>query len=836
MYLGIDLGTSNSAVVGVGDDGVRLFKTDDGKDVLASVIYFDRRGHMTVGTRAQAQAELAPGNVAQGFKRLMGTSSTLELEGAEKSITPESASAEIIRQLLRQVEAESGSRAIVGSIITIPAAFDQMQSEATIRAAYEAGLAKVGLLQEPVAAAMAALEGATRRDGRFLIYDLGGGTFDLALVEATGGAVNVIAHEGIKMLGGRDFDRAIIDSIIRPWLSESFKLPENPASDKRYKRLLAIMRMKAELAKIELSTRERATIYLSEDDARVQDLEGNDIYVEVEITRDQYETLIRDRVLETVELSRKILKANGLTNEDIDRVVFIGGPSKTPVIRDMVSRELGIPADHKTDPMTAVARGAAIFSESRDWSAEKGQRKSTRGTTATSGEFKARVVFTARSADATARLRIETDAVDGNHKFKVIGPDGYDSGWASLEGKASISVPLPKPGKHVFHVQIENGHGQKACDDQVVEITRTEASAAAIHATQGVSVKIADGPASERRNVLHPLLRKGTPLPVDGTEVLRLREKMVGGSSGKFEVELFNHAEGVDDPELNLAIGVFRIPADDILDHGEVAEAGTEVHVLWSMDDSGLIRCEVAIPALGVHLDNKSFYVPQAGQDRFDGEEGAALAEDKLIDAQAAINAARSAIGNEPQLDQLQRRLVRQQELLANSSDAEARRSVTEEALHVQQELARLKEAPGHRRAVLLQEIEQIAEGIADLVETMDPATVERLKTLLQSAREEISNENWSGVRQLIQQARTVFHRALYEQPGFIMAMFERFAQERHLSLDKNLHDRLVQQGRTALQQEDAESLREIIGMIVRNRMPNDSESSGVAMLAGLMK
>ena len=110
MYLGIDLGTSNSAVVGIDDSGVRLFKTDDGKDVLASFIYFDRRGHMTIGTRAQAQAELSPDKVAQGFKRLMGTSSTLDLEGADKSLTPEEASAEIIRQLLRQVEGETGSR------------------------------------------------------------------------------------------------------------------------------------------------------------------------------------------------------------------------------------------------------------------------------------------------------------------------------------------------------------------------------------------------------------------------------------------------------------------------------------------------------------------------------------------------------------------------------------------------------------------------------------------------------------------------------------------------------------------------------------------------------
>ncbi|MCI4645858.1 MAG: Hsp70 family protein, partial [Hyphomonadaceae bacterium] len=440
MNLGIDLGTSNSAVVGVDDSGLRLFKTDDGKDVLASVIYFDRRGHMTIGTRAQAQAELSPDNVAQGFKRLMGTSSTIDLEGADKSLTPEEASSEIIRQLLRQVESETGTGEFAGAIITIPAAFDQMQSEATIRAAHAAGLSKVGLLQEPVAAAMAALEGATRRDGRFLIYDLGGGTFDLALVEASGGAVNVIAHEGIKMLGGRDFDRTIIDSVVRPWLAENFKLPENPSRDSRFKRLFAVVRMKAEVAKIELSTRETAVIYLSEDDARAQDLDGNDVYVDVEISRMRYEELIKDRILETVEISRKMLQDNGLSNDDIDRIVFIGGPSKTPVIRDLVSRELGIPADHKTDPMTAVARGAAIFSESRDWSVEKGQRKAARGSVSTSGGLAAQLDFTARSADENARLRIKAETSGGEYRFNVSGPNGFDTGWASLDQKATVSL------------------------------------------------------------------------------------------------------------------------------------------------------------------------------------------------------------------------------------------------------------------------------------------------------------------------------------------------------------------------------------------------------------
>ena len=837
MNLGIDLGTSNSAVVGVDDSGLRLFKTDDGKDVLASAIYFDRRGHMTIGTRAQAQAELSPDNVAQGFKRLMGTSSAIELEGANKSLTPEEASSEIIRQLLRQVEAETGSNEFAGAIITIPAAFDQMQSEATIRAAHAAGLSKVGLLQEPVAAAMAALEGATRRDGRFLIYDLGGGTFDLALVEASGGAVNVIAHEGIKMLGGRDFDRTIIDSVVRPWLAENFQLPENPSRDSRFKRLFAVVRMKAEVAKIELSTRETAVIYLSEDDARAQDLEGNDVYVEVEISRLRYEELIKDRILETVEISRKMLRENGLSNDDIDRIVFIGGPSKTPVIRDLVSRELGIPADHKTDPMTAVARGAAIFSESRDWSVEKGQRKAARGSVSTTGgQLTAQLDFTARSADENARLRIKADTSGGEYRFNVSGPNGFDTGWASLDQKATISLPLPKPGKHVFKVQIEQADGKKACDDQLVEIVRTEATAAAIHATRTVSVKVAHGPASERRNVLHPLIKKGTALPVEGSESLKLREKLVGGTPGQIKVELFDHSEGVDSPDLNLAIGIFDIPADDILAPGETLAAGSEVIVHWRMDDNGLISCEVSIPNIQVRTNHKNFYNPQAGQGRFDGEEGASLAEAKLVQAQAAIDDARSAIGDDSNLDGLQRRVARQHELLSNSSDAEARKAVTEEALHVQQELARLKEAPEHRRAVLLQEIEQIEEVVADLVDSFDPETVERLNTLLRSAREEISNKNWSEVRQLVQQARTIFQRALVQQPGFILHMFETLSEERHSALDKNLHDRLVQEGGQCLESGDIEGVREVVGAILRNRMPSESESGGVAILSSLMR
>lgn len=836
MYLGIDLGTSNSAVVGIDSGGIRLFKTDDGKDVLSSTLYFDRRGHMSIGSRAQAQAELAPENVAQGFKRLMGTSSTIELKGAGKTLTPEEASAEIIRQLVRQTTAEAGSVDIEGAIITIPAAFNQMQSEATIRAAREAGLPRVGLIQEPVAAAMAALEGATRRDGRFIVYDLGGGTFDVALVEASGGAVNVIAHEGINMLGGRDFDRSILDSIVRPWLAEKFDLPADASVRPEYRRMFGILRMKVEMAKIELSTRDKAIVFLSEEDARTNDASGTEIYAEVEVNRTQLEALIADQINDSIALCRKILKDNGLSQDDIDRIVFIGGPSKMPIIREIVSRELAIPADHKTDPMTAVARGAAIFAESRDWASVTGQRKSARGSLKVDGALNLQLAFTARTSDENARLRITADTGGQRFGYQITGPQGYDSGIVNFEGNASANLPLASLGTHIFKLTVTDQNGQLACEPQTIEFHRSAATVAAIHATQTVSVKVADGPASDRRNILVPLISKGTPLPVNGVSSYRLRETMTGGVSSYFDVELFNHVEAVDDPLLNLSVGVFRVHADDILDEGDTFAAGSNVEIHWNMDDNGLIHCEVAIPDLGVHLSNKSFYVPQANHERFDGDDGGRLAAKKLNEAQVALSHARSALGASSELDRMERRLARQQELLDNSADAEARRSVTEESLHVQQELARLADAPEHRRAILLEGIDRIEEGAADFIDTIEPETARRLTTLLHSAREELSNSNWKKARDLVEQAGAIFQRALFQQPAFIAAVFENLRDERFTALDKQLHDLLCQDGEAAIASGDVERLRSVISQMFGNRMPTEHSSKGVSMLAGLLR
>jgi molecular chaperone DnaK len=406
MYLGTDLGTSNSAVVGNVNSQLRVFKTSDGSDVLPSVIYIDQRGHRLYGRRAYEQTRLSPDNVAKGFKRLMGTSTPIEFRASDRAMTPEECSAEILRQLVSQALLETNATEIVGTAITIPAAFNQMQSEATLRAASAAGLDRVVLLQEPIAAAMAQ---AKNNSGQFLVYDLGGGTFDLALIQNLSGSINIIGHEGINMLGGQDFDRILINEVIRPWLMEAFSLPEDFQKIDRYKRLIGKSLMAAEIAKIELSTVDASTIFLSDEDIRVQDENGADIYLDIAVTRKKFEELVEPSLIQTLDMTRSIIKANGYTAQDIDRIVFVGGPSKMPWIRERVPHELGIAADLSVDPMTAVAMGAAIYAESREWEASSTKRKATRASADVGAELGLKFDYQARTSQDSARLRLRAE-------------------------------------------------------------------------------------------------------------------------------------------------------------------------------------------------------------------------------------------------------------------------------------------------------------------------------------------------------------------------------------------------------------------------------------------
>ncbi|MFA5040697.1 MAG: Hsp70 family protein [Bdellovibrionales bacterium] len=825
MYLGIDLGTSNSSVAGSSDGKVRVFRPADGGEVLPSIIYFDKRGHRLYGRRAHDQALVSPENVAAGFKRLMGTSTPIEIKGVELTLTPEECSAEIIRQLLGQAATESGDEKVTGAVITIPAAFNQMQSEATLRAAKMAGLEHVDLLQEPIAAAIAAMEGA-KRSGHFLIYDLGGGTFDAALAQAINGEVKIIAHQGINMLGGRDFDRMIVNEIIRPWLNETFDLPENFHRDPAYRRLIRLAQLAAEKAKIDLSSQEEVTILASDEELRMTDQNEMEMYLDVPLKRAQFEDLIREPVKQTIGLIRTMLSENNTSGEEIDRIVFIGGPSRIPLIRQMVSSELGIAADLKTDPMTAVAIGAAHYCEGRQWDASNvSTPKPTVASAPVPEEPNVTYSYTSRTPGDKTIVTVRVfGAVSDDRKIKIVGK-GWDSGELPLTDSLTILVPLENTGEHQFTAHVLDKNGVVLPQhDQTLTLTRLVASTSSIPAAQTIAVKALND-RNAQENTLLPLVKKGDTLPAKGSAKFVSARQLKAREPGHISFELFQ-IEYEDRIDLNLCVGVFRIGGEDLPDNFVLRE-GAHLSFDWQMNDSGILQATVAVEGgSGALLELKAprFYAPQAGQVCFSGDIGVKFASAIVKQGEEEWGDLAAAVGPEggPEVHLLKMRLQEQSEVLTESADdPEALRRVAEEARFVRQDIARIGKK--YRGALLQRRLgkmtavfNRIARAYAEKPEN---ERFDNHATKIQGIIDAANPQAYDDADLHLSEMRDLFFIIAWRDHNYVSAWFKRLSGEAYLFPDFKEFQDLVAEGNAIVDKGDGEALRDVVKRMLSARI-----------------
>lgn len=836
MYLGIDLGTSNSAVVGHIDGATRLFKTSDGTDVLPSVIYLDKRGHRFIGKSAYDRLLSAPQNVAQGFKRSMGTKNPISFAG--QTWTPVECSAEIIKALVGQAMTEAGNQEVEGVVITTPAAFNQMQSEDTIAAARLAGLEKVSLLQEPVAAALAAIAHSKQKNGVFLVYDLGGGTFDLALVMSTAGVVNVIAHEGINMLGGRDFDRIIFDRIVRPWLSQTFNLPADFQRNEKYKHLTDVCRHAAEKAKIQLSASSTASIFATEDEVRATDEDGEEIYISIDLTGEQMTDLIKDRIDDSIALCRKIITANGYKNDDISKIVPIGGPSKMPIIRDMLEAGLAIEVESGLDPMTAVATGAAIFAESREWAGESSTQKNGKQREAVTGSVSLALDFKSRVASEAAKVRLKPAAdMPTGHEVEILDEEGSSTGRIPIDGPLSINVNVRKNGENRFKVTVFDQQG-KAVEDasREIVITRAEASAASVPMTYTLAVKIQHGFVGYERNKLEVLVKKGTALPAQGKQTFRTGKTLVGGEDDFIAVEFYEMADDIDTPEHNLHIGNFRLNSRDELERGERINRGDDFVIDWKMSDNGTLSFSVELPSLGRVIDATNLYRSEDGGINYDGQRGAEVATTMLARVESDLDELETTLDEDadPSGD-IRKRIERQHAALSTSVDADTHRSVAEEARKLRQEVALLRMSPENEERVLDDEVAKARNFFRRIARHCAASRTERHDKLLVTTRRSIREKNYDAARRSLDEMQGIRMKVLSESPDFLIEIFRRLAEEHYLAVDEALHAQLVDAGVEAAKSGDVQRLRMIIGQMFGNRVSTGADATEIVELAHLL-
>ena len=500
-YIGIDLGTTNSAICTFDKDTqqTRVWKSPEQNDVTPSAIYIDNRRNEHIGLRAYNQSPRSPDNCATLFKRFMGTNTPIELTAVNLTLTPEECSTKVLKTLSGYLSEEIRNSPYTGTVITVPAAFNLTQKNATITAAKMAKIGNVELVQEPVAAVMSYMKVSGGNNGIFLIYDLGGGTLDIAIAESIKKRVSILAHGGIQMCGGRDFDRKIVDNIVRPWLHENFDLPDDIANNPKFKPLLRLATWATERAKIELSAKDESIISLAEVEIGTNDLTGNEIYLDVPLHRNTYDELIADQVNDTIDAARETLSKTGYTSNDIECIVWVGGPTHYKPLRDKVSFELGIKGDTTdVNPMTAVAEGASIFAESiTEWSIKDKDDPIAKENddVITSTEALAFTFVTpnqGRTPDDTSKIIVRVDGqAPTNYVFQVDGlDDGSTSGQLPLKHGQVVDVNLTKDGENTFEVIVYDSAGNTIKQDKIV-ITRTVANIDEIPSSSSIFVETA---------------------------------------------------------------------------------------------------------------------------------------------------------------------------------------------------------------------------------------------------------------------------------------------------------------------------------------------------------
>ncbi len=606
VSLAIDHGTTNSCIARMTPQGPRVIPPDPLSKILPSAVYFDAKGGLRVGAAARRAIITSRSSEGQGFtgyKLQIGGDARYEFTAARKSMTAPELGAIVIQTLLRLHRDETGEDARA-CVITIPAKFKQNSVEGTRTAAEMAGLKYYPLIMEPVAAAMCYGFNSKEQHGEWMVFDLGGGTLDVSLVIARQGKLVVPdgGHAGDDNLGGSKFDNALAGLVVGE-LEKQYKLAQFRNDRRKFSTEWGQLLMAVEEAKIKLSTQSQAIVDMG--GPLCVDDNGKEVIVQIPVTRQAYETLIRPDAERAVEMCRMLLRSNRLDTRAVERLIMIGGPSKTPLIRNLLAERLGIPLEHSVDPMTAVAEGAAIYADQVElpgslWGAD---------VTVSDAGYSVRMECEHQSAypqyaavgivngPSFAGLRIQIERLDGEWKSPIIPVD--PTGVFSVELGL---IQRNKPTLSEFRTIL--------LDAQSKELLRTN-EPSIWYPSLGVENRLANSlRVAVKGGLTELLIAPGAELPADGEEEFITAKALRRGSKDDVlsipVLESITNALGKEDAHVDgcVHVGTLQILGSDKKVTSDVP-AGSQVQVRLSVDNSREIRAVAYIPLLDADFETK---------------------------------------------------------------------------------------------------------------------------------------------------------------------------------------------------------------------------------------
>jgi len=588
---GIDLGTTNSGIAKFENGKVTIFKNPIGfKDTTPSVVSF-KKGRLLIGEKARDLLATGSGEIFTSFKRKMGTDEVFNIESLEEPLTPIDLSSYILKEIL----SFETNKTIQTSVITIPASFDTIQSNATKKAGYLAGLKEVVLLQEPIAACLAYSNFQNldlNEKKKWIVYDFGGGTFDVALIDINDSELNIIDHQGNNFLGGVDLDYLVIEKIFCPKIEEALNinnvwnsLISNENSD--YKKLFNELLFKAEEAKKTLSLKNDISIEI--------DFDPLDLYLEFDFTKSEFEKIVELKFNESFHLLEKLLVKNNLEFTDIERIILVGGTTYIPYIKEELNRRTNVLIDNNIDPTTAIIAGAAFYAGNKISTITKTESEEIVTENEAKSSIEADIYYENSTKVKEELIQISCSSLTDGF-YRIIRLDGgFDTGINPFNVKVQEFVPLIENHKNSFKIQLFDSLKNNIYTNESIQITNGLYNINGQPLPNDIALEIDD---ISGKTQLERIFKKNDLLPIKKTLYKTVSKSILKNSDDKLIINVLEGDAG-NSPGSNLIIGNIEIGGEQI--ENDIIK-GTDIELNFKISESRDLIIELYIDSINFEL------------------------------------------------------------------------------------------------------------------------------------------------------------------------------------------------------------------------------------------
>ncbi len=826
---GIDLGTTNSLIARFNKGQVEVFKNPTGfKETLPSVVGF-RSDRIMVGEQARTYAEKDSKSVASRFKRKMGTTEAIKIKALNAAKTPVELSAFVLKELKTFIHTGDSPEA---AVITVPASFDMVQANATKEAGHLAGFKQVVLLQEPIAASLAYANKDNSNDlknSQWIVYDLGGGTFDVALVKIVEGELTVVDHEGDNYLGGSDFDALIVEKLIVPELKKrgSFGdlLGQLKSETGKYNRLWAVLLHRAEEAKIELSNRASAEIDLSLVRDLVDDA-GVPIESIITITRSEFEAVIKDAIDATADMMRKILTRNSLRAQDLRFVLMVGGATYTPFVRKRIEELMGIPINTDIDPTNAIAVGAAYFAATKELKLEV-----TGGDVAPAGEIKVRAAYNRASQEKEELFSARVEGDTGGLFYRITRDDGaFDSGLKKLNARITEDLPLQENAFNLFTFRIYDGKNNPvAATVGSIQIAQGKYSVAGQLLPEDLSLVKDDPGARDTR--LDRVFEKNHVLPTKAKKAVEVGKTIIKDSDDELRIMIVE-GPAENHPSTNKPVGVLLISGRQL---SRDLLKGTGVDLTFEMSESRDLTVSAYLDGTGQEFSQVFDQKPRAVPVRTLASEIQML--DAKLDAEQQEATENENFETAEDLKKLKgqvQELVGEAALLSIDDVTDDRFKLEDRKRKVAQELNALTASKRVDKARV--EYAKAKREVSNLVrESGDDKERHQLAELLAREHTFINSSNPERIQTATLGLERLRYQILFRTPDFLVGMFQSLVERRAGMNDQLQAKTLIETGKRNIQSEAWEDLRAVNGRLWNLLPQTDKDSEEMKSFTGIV-